>query len=194
MNLPARAAHVRAQEVLKRLPEGRVIGAEIGVFCGEMSAALLARSDLGLLMIDSWEGSGKAYAAQSGDWHAKLSKDEQYSFHKIASRAVMFAGDRVKIFPCRSTVAASNVNDGALDFVFIDADHSYEGCSADINAWVPKIKPGGLLCGHDYDNPDFPDFGVKRAVDEYAAATGRIVELGDNLTWFIRLTEGQDNA
>jgi predicted O-methyltransferase YrrM len=74
-----------------------------------------------------------------------------------------------------------------LDFVFIDADHSYEGCKADIEAWFPKVKPGGLLSGHDYDNPDFPEFGVKRAVDEFAARHGHSVELGDNLTWFIRL-------
>ena len=34
--------------------------------------------------------------------------------------------------------------------VFIDGDHSYAGCKADIKAWLPHIKPGGLLVIHDY--------------------------------------------
>ena len=50
---------------------------------------------------------------------------------------------------------------------------------------MPKLKPGGLLAGHDYDNKDFEDFGVTRAVDEFAA--GHKLDLGDNFTWFIQL-------
>jgi len=57
----------------------------------------------------------------------------------------------------------------------------------DIRAWVSVIKPGGLLSGHDYDNPGFPGFGVKKAVDEFASSAGLTVELGENFTWFIRL-------
>lgn len=186
-NPPLRAAQVRAQEVLRRLPDGPVYGAEIGVFRGEMSALLLARPDLTLMMVDSWEGSGKSYAEHSGDWHAGLSQDEQDVFFETADAAVRFAGKRAIVSPVRSIKAAAWVPPAVLDFVFIDADHSYEGCVADIEAWASNVKPGGLLSGHDYDNPDFPGFGVKRAVDEFAARHGHSVELGDNLTWFIRL-------
>ena len=38
---------------------------------------------------------------------------------------------------------------GYFDMVFIDADHSYEGCSKDIQAWLPKMKRGSVLAGHD---------------------------------------------
>ena len=82
--------------------------------------------------------------------------------------------------------AAKDILDG-LDFVFIDADHSYDGCHADIEAWASKVRPGGLLCGHDYDNVDFPQWGVKRAVDEFVAANGLELELGDNFTWFVKI-------
>lgn len=47
--------------------------------------------------------------------------------------------------------------------VYIDADHNYEPVKADIRAWLPKVKPGGWITGHDYYWP-FP--GVLRAVCE----------------------------
>lgn len=49
-----------------------------------------------------------------------------------------------------SVAAAANYPDKSVDFVFIDGDHSYEGCKRDIEAWLPKVKDGGILSGHDY--------------------------------------------
>lgn len=53
--------------------------------------------------------------------------------------------------------------DGSLDFVFIDAEHDYANVRRDIDAWLPKVKPGGIISGHDHC-PDFP--GVMQAVTE----------------------------
>jgi hypothetical protein len=73
------------------------------------------------------------------------------------------------------------VLDGSVDLVFIDADHSYEGVKADIEAWLPKVKVGGWIGGHDYKSPRFP--GVERAVHERFDQ----VEHGANSTWFWRM-------
>lgn len=62
-----------------------------------------------------------------------------------------------------SLAAAKGVEDGQLVGVLIDGDHRYEACKADIEAWMPKVKPGGWIAGHDYTDK-FP--GVVRAVDE----------------------------
>ncbi len=45
--------------------------------------------------------------------------------------------------------AARIFKDGSCDLVFIDGDHSYEAAKRDIEMWLPKVKPGGILCGHD---------------------------------------------
>jgi hypothetical protein len=81
---------------------------------------------------------------------------------------------------CCSWEAAAQFEDHSVDFVFIDADHSYESTLKDIQAWLPKIKDGGILAGHDYvDKWE----GVKRAVDENFDK----VNLADGNVWWIQL-------
>ncbi len=57
---------------------------------------------------------------------------------------------------------SNNFEDGTVDFVFIDADHEYDSVVKDIKSWLPKMKKGGIISGHDYDNP----CGVKEAVND----------------------------
>ena len=69
------------------------------------------------------------------------------------------------INPIRTdSVSASKMYaDESLDAVFIDADHRYESVKADILTWMPKVKKGGILAGHDYI---LAHSGVILAVDE----------------------------
>jgi len=50
-----------------------------------------------------------------------------------------------------------------LSLIFIDGDHTYEGCKANIESWVPFLKSGGDMLFHDYD---ISSPGVIQAVDE----------------------------
>jgi hypothetical protein len=49
-----------------------------------------------------------------------------------------------------STQAAQQIPDQSLDFVYVDARHDYCGATEDIQAYYPKLRPGGILAGHDY--------------------------------------------
>lgn len=163
-------SRTQAEEVLKRLPDGDVLGAEIGVFKGHMSKRLLERPDLRLFMVDSWLPM-PLYG---------VTADEQESNRGLAYLA---AKERGIVLHMHSADAAKIVPDGSLDFVFIDADHSYEGVKRDITLWRPKLKAGGLLSGHDYANPgEKLGMEVKRAVDELGE-----VELGRDSCWFYRV-------
>jgi len=62
-----------------------------------------------------------------------------------------------------SVEAAKEFEDKSVDMVFIDANHSYPSVKADSIAWQPKVKDGGILCGHDYCSAEK---GVYRAVNE----------------------------
>jgi hypothetical protein len=76
-----------------------------------------------------------------------------------------------------SLEAAEHFEDESLDFVFLDAGHDYQSISADIDAWLPKVIPGGTLAGHDYERY-FE--AVVKAVDE------RFAVRVDNKTWIYR--------
>lgn len=68
---------------------------------------------------------------------------------------------RVMFEKVDSFVAAKNFEDGSIDMCFIDANHTYEFVKRDIEAYLPKMKKGGTLAGHDWS-----DEGVRRAVIE----------------------------
>ena len=59
-------------------------------------------------------------------------------------------GDRSILLVEESPGAAAKFEDGGLGFVYIDGDHSYEACLADMTAWWPKVRSGGVMSGHDY--------------------------------------------
>lgn len=78
-----------------------------------------------------------------------------------------------------STKAARLFRDETFDLVYIDADHGYESVRDDIVAWWPKIKPTGILSGHDYMLP-----GVMQAVDEFVTEYNLTLHLlKDNESW-----------
>lgn len=69
--------------------------------------------------------------------------------------------DMVKIIESDSALGAACVDDKSLAFCFVDAAHDYASVKRDIAAWLPKVKPGGIIAGHDIQHAE-----VKQAVDE----------------------------
>jgi hypothetical protein len=102
-------------------------------------------------------GAGPVLLAEA----AKVGGD----FYRLFCRNLKKCGVAEYVQPLRgdSTLMAGHFADDSLDFVYIDACHRYKKVKQDILAWLPKVKNGGVLAGHDYD-PAHP--GVVRAVEE----------------------------
>lgn len=166
---------------LKRLPAA-MVGAEVGVFEGHTSEVLLREfPEMQLWMVDPWKPFEGA---------AQMSKLNLDQFRETARRAKWwtdFAADRRFILPEISPGSAQRFANGSLDFVFVDANHLYEHVRADIAAWWPKVRDGGLLTGHDYGvyGDARGEWGVKRAVDEFADNVRRVPEVGADGVWCI---------
>jgi hypothetical protein len=166
-----------------------IYGVEVGIWRGVLSETLLGRlPNLFLIMVDRWSPPpiGESYQ-RSG---SKMAQCDQAKFDKVykeACKRVEKYPKRYEILRMTSEEAAKIIRPEIMDFVFIDADHSYEGTKADILAWQPKLKPGGLICGHDYGKPQkgTEKGAVKEAVDEIFKDYK--IEFDRDSTWFVRL-------
>jgi hypothetical protein len=152
-------------------------GAELGVSHGRFTSYLCSlMDDMKMIAVDLWDEQPGNEAKGPGA-ETFLRRDGWYHEEKLATLkkhcASVFPG-RVDIRQQHSVEAAKGVQDESLDFVFIDADHTYEGCLADIEAWTRKVKIGGMISGHDFSNP-WP--GVMRAVRE----TGPFIKGADSV-------------
>lgn len=89
--------------------------------------------------------------------------------------------DRIQVVRELSYEAPKLYLDESLDFVFIDAGHEYPDVHADIEAWWPKVKPGGVLAGDDFYGK-----GVKRAVSEKFPDFEDLAGAGTGRQWRVR--------
>jgi predicted O-methyltransferase YrrM len=89
-------------------------------------------------------------------------------------------GDYVVVKQMDSLSAAEIYEDASIDFVFLDDDHATVHVMAEMEAWWPKVKTGGILAGHDFTWPS-----VHTAVEKWAIKHGRVVEPVSNSSWMI---------
>jgi predicted O-methyltransferase YrrM len=152
-------------------------GAELGVKEGRFTEYMLRRfPELHMIAVDLWE---ERHSIDREGFETYKGWNFDSILVEFNRRTEPYA-DRLSVLRCDTCAAAREFEDGTFDFVFIDAEHTYEGVRGDIQAWLPKLRPGGLLSGHDYCKA-FP--GVRRAVDEL----NRRVDLGGDKVWMIRV-------
>ena len=120
------------------------VGAEVGVLKGEFSKQLLSAWSGHLYLIDAWRHIPGLVDLTNPDNNGQLN-NFAHTF-----MAVYDFGARASIIRETSVAAANFFDDDSLDFVYLDAGHDQKSVSADLRAWYPKIKPGGLFIGDDY--------------------------------------------
>ncbi len=135
------------------------VGVEVGVAYGGHAEAILSNTTIDRLYgVDPYQHID-GYRDPMNLPQAKF--DQLYDF--MLNRLARF-GDRYNHIRKFSRHAVNDVH-GQIDFVYIDADHSYKGVWEDLCSWYPKVRTGGVIGGHDYDHPSFP--GVTQAVIEF---------------------------
>lgn len=134
---------------------------ELGVAGGRtMGRILQYKPDITYIGIDLWQempGREEEYTpGENGlEWNHEAHLEHVAKLSEAYAKASYLRLDTL--------VAAEIFKDGIFDIVFIDADHSYDGVKNDIQAWISKVNPNGIICGHDFSDR-FP--GVTDAVKE----------------------------
>jgi hypothetical protein len=170
---------VDARKTAIDLATKRGVGAEVGVHLGEFSSTILTLAKPQLLyLIDPWKyfpDPAHKEAMYGGERDIQKEMDVRYEgVLKKFNREI--SSGTVKVYREFSVEAAWRIGDQELDFVYIDADHSYNGVSQDLKSFFPKVKKGGLIFGDDYSLGGWWKDGVVRAFNEFVAATNSIVE------------------
>ena len=141
---------------------------ELGAWKGRSTAFMgveIANSatDIEFYAVDTWLGS----AAESV--HDADPDLQEGTLHQAFLQNIEPVRAYVRPLRELSTQAATRFGDGGVDFVFVDAGHTYQDVTNDLVAWWPKVRPGGVMAGDDWTLRDQKDGqrSVRRAVRRY---------------------------
>ena len=142
-------------DLLDNLPKDFKVGIEIGVRFGYYSDEMLKRTNMKVYSVDPWERNSELHEPERA-W-----ADTRVLLDKYGDRSIMVRDYSYNV--------DMDFEDESVDFVYIDGLHTYEAVKFDIMLYWPKVKPGGVLAGHDY-GPDWP--GIVKTVDEFVEKHG----------------------
>lgn len=131
------------KQIVETFPSGSTF-VEVGVWKGK-SAAYMAveiansNKNIDFYCVDTWEGSVE-----------HQNNPELPRLFEIFTENMKPVEKYYKPMKMKSLEAVHLFEDNSLDFVFIDGSHEYEDVKDDIAFWLPKVKIGGILAGHDY--------------------------------------------
>jgi Methyltransferase domain len=163
--------HLLYDRMVDEAPDGSIF-AEIGSWKGKSGCYLLEKiqesgKDITVYFIDTWTGNeyGEPHSSEN---YGKMAPEFVNNMHDAGFKVDMFDvfGDQTEplhgiLMPTDSIRASTWFHDKDLFFVFLDGYHSYPYTKEEIIAWLPKVKDGGYLGGHD-----FPADAISRAVRE----------------------------
>ena len=140
---------------------GFKVGVEVGVCRGYYSKTLCdAIPGIKMWGVDNWSTKASSHTERNVDDGAY--KDALEVLGSYLDSGVY------KIIRKSSMEALADFRDESLDFVYLDAGHTYEEVKEDINGWTPKVRKGGIVSGHDYYEFKSGKGGIIPAVNEYA--------------------------
>lgn len=146
--------------LIQSLPQSGVI-AEVGVNRGQFSSEILRLSSPEkMILIDRWN---------SAEYPMSLKFDVLKKFKEEIDNGT------IEVVQADSIAAASKFEDAYFDWIYLDTDHSYKVTLRELIAYKDKIKPTGIIAGHDFIIGNWKEmirYGVKEAIYEFCVTYG----------------------
>ena len=156
-------------EILNLLPQNSIC-VEIGVEKGYFSKLILqVLNPSKLFLVDPWSvghdiNDVEKYGSALNNLPTAYSTEDDYkNIHNVFYNEIK--GNKVIVRPDFSYNVVDDFPNNYFDFIYIDSCHLYNAVKADLNMFLPKLKEGGVMAGHDY--LVFDNFGVIEAVNEF---------------------------
>lgn len=154
--------------------------AEIGVEYGGFTD-LYFNDYYEIHLIDMWQTEGNDYYFSQR--HGQVEEGYKKILSKYSNKK------NVNIVKMKSTDASFLYDDNYFDWIYIDADHSYESVLEDIKKWYPKLKKGGIISGHDFDpsidDVNYHKYGVEKAVREFFGDKFKLTSETNYKSWYV---------
>lgn len=151
--------------LLRQLPPHSV-GCELGVWKGDFSAEILKITQpKELYLVDPWLFQPEYPRSWYGGAAAQTQQDMDNIHQGVINR---FAGrDNVHIIRKKTEQLADEISPSSLDWAYIDGNHQYEFVLQDLGMFDKLVKPGGIICGDDFDRGQAPPYPITQAVNEF---------------------------
>jgi predicted O-methyltransferase YrrM len=132
------------EDLIKELPALKILrGVEIGVERGYFSETIAkANPQMELTSIDPWA------VYESGHIEHRTAETVEQFHQQAVERLSKYPNVKIMRLPSRQAV--KKFRGECLDFVYIDGDHGFEAVVDDLSNWYAKLRPGGVIAGHDY--------------------------------------------
>lgn len=145
-----------------------MVGAELGIFAGQFSEILLRTNPACLYLVDIFIGK---IGAGDRNGYNKTYRNMEIVYDILCEQ---YKHDkRVKLIKSTTAEFLTQLATNSLDFVYIDADHTYPAVMSDLHHSLRVVKSNGFIMGHDYvSGPGYEQYGVIQAVDEFCAKHG----------------------
>jgi len=153
---------------LKSLNKKDLVGVEIGVLDGWHALDMVETLSIKkLYLIDPYKAYGEYHESVGNPRKAQKALNERM---RVAKKVLKKYGGKVEFIRKFSEAATEHIEDGSLDFLYIDGNHQYEFVKKDIELYYPKVKKGGIIGGDDYTSSPETErerFGIFKAVNEF---------------------------
>lgn len=115
--------------------------------CNGKSAAILAQNAERVITVDLFEDFENIHNEGSRAHYKKVFESSPHYYEHV--KVALSCYSNITVVKDFTYEYAKTQNDGSVDLVFVDADHSFLGTQKDFNAWLPKVKQGGVFIFHD---------------------------------------------
>lgn len=155
---------------------GPSVAVELGAWKGRSTCFMgveIANSGKPIIFyaVDHWRG------IEGEEGYEPDPDDQSGQLFEVFQRNIAAVAEHVNVIRSDTAAAAKQFEDASIDFLYIDANHTYDGVLRDLTAWFPKVKTGGTIAGDDWCFSVHGEHTVRNAVTDFFGKGAELIDV-----------------